>query len=167
MDRTRFTRCRFMWFDTSHFPVSLTITSLTLGQSSNCTNTQTTWKYGSIDLFSDAQYLLDISQMSLSSAMILLLPFTKIWLVNTRTCFILRFNLINWNPNFKHSCCNGMPYEWRTCLDKPGAGNSFSNEFFFSEGLNPGRIHATPRMQDSSIWIQPRGVFRINPIPGI
>ena len=30
----------------------------------------------------------------------------------------------------------------------------------------PSRILATPRVRDSPIWIQPRGVFRINPTPG-
>ena len=30
----------------------------------------------------------------------------------------------------------------------------------------PSGILATPRVRDSPIWIQPRGVFRFNPIPG-
>ena len=33
-------------------------------------------------------------------------------------------------------------------------------------GLSPSGILATPRVRDSPIWIQPRGVFRINPTPG-
>ena len=31
------------------------------------------------------------------------------------------------------------------------------------EGFSPSGILATPRVRDSPIWIQPRGVFRINP----
>ena len=34
------------------------------------------------------------------------------------------------------------------------------------EGFSPSGILATPRVRDSPIWIQPRGVFRINPTPG-
>ena len=42
------------------------------------------------------------------------------------------------------------------------------------EGLDSGRwipliggaIRQTPQVRDSPIWIQPRGVFRINPKPG-
>ena len=34
------------------------------------------------------------------------------------------------------------------------------------EGFSPSAILATPRMRDSPIWIQPRGVFRFNPTPG-
>ena len=34
------------------------------------------------------------------------------------------------------------------------------------KGLSPTGILATPRVRDSPIWIQPRGVFRINPKPG-
>ena len=34
------------------------------------------------------------------------------------------------------------------------------------EGFSPSGILATPRVRDSPIWIQPRGVFRFNPTPG-
>ena len=34
------------------------------------------------------------------------------------------------------------------------------------EGFSQSDILATPRMPDSPIWIQPRGFFRINPMPG-
>ena len=35
-----------------------------------------------------------------------------------------------------------------------------------ARALSPIGIRATPRVRDSPIWIQPRGVFRINPTPG-